>query len=193
MINPRKAPFLIFSTFFQVLINSFNYTLAGGQRIGTALYLEASALNHSCTPNAGFSFQNGNIVIRALEAIETDPTKPLEDQITISYIDLLDCTKSRQSNLMERYYFQCECHRCQNPELELSMYSIRCQGMRCSGRPVYVGVGRRLEDLDVKPCQECGNKPSGKVRKGPLEVVIWALIALSIPFGRASSSWPLVW
>ncbi|TRY64205.1 hypothetical protein TCAL_04636, partial [Tigriopus californicus] len=154
----------------KVLINSFNYTLTGGQRIGTALYLEASALNHSCTPNAGFSFQNGNVVIRALETIESDDQTPLEDQITISYIDLLDCTKSRQANLMERYYFQCECHRCQNPELELSMYSIRCQSLNCSGRPVYVGVGRRLEDLDVRPCQECGNKPNAKILEQYLKI-----------------------
>ena len=51
--------------YFQVLINSFNFTDHHNSRLGTVLYLGASILNHSCLPNASFSFRKGGeIVIR---------------------------------------------------------------------------------------------------------------------------------
>ena len=67
----------------QVLINSFNYTNESNQRLGTALYLGASMLDHSCLPNAAFSFRKGRISVRALENIDLGKDRRPQDVITI--------------------------------------------------------------------------------------------------------------
>ena len=67
----------------QVLINSFNYTNESNERLGTALYLGASMLDHSCLPNAAFSFRKGRISIRALEKIDLGKDRRPQDVITI--------------------------------------------------------------------------------------------------------------
>lgn len=41
----------------------------------------------------------------------------------------------------------------------------RCQNAKCSGRPVAVGVGDRVQDLNPMPCPECGQRPSNKVHE----------------------------
>ena len=73
-----------------MLINSFSYPDAGNAGIGTALYLAASAFDHSCAPNAAFAFIDGKIVVKALEDIDLDGAEEARDKVTLSYIDPLD-------------------------------------------------------------------------------------------------------
>ena len=69
----------------QVLINSFNYTNESNERLGTALYLGASMLDHSCLPNAAYSFRGGRIAVRALENIDLGKDRRPQDVITIRW------------------------------------------------------------------------------------------------------------
>ena len=54
-----------------MIINSFNYTDEHNKRIGTALFLGASILDHSCVPNATFSFHKGIEFCLSIPAILT--------------------------------------------------------------------------------------------------------------------------
>ena len=77
--------FLLPHSLLQVLINSFNYTNESNERLGTALYLGASMLDHLCLPNAAFSFRGGRISVRALENIDLGKDRRPQDVITIRY------------------------------------------------------------------------------------------------------------
>ena len=121
-------------------MNAFTLTTDCGDEIGVSLYRRfslifvkfykliflffhgAAKLDHSCTPNADFAFVGKEIKFIAAEAIE-DPSQALFYfmskyfiQIRISYVDLLMSTKRRQKQLLENYFFLCDCSRCSNVE-----------------------------------------------------------------------------
>lgn len=56
-------------------------------------------------------------------------------------------------------------NRCSDPSYETALYCIRCRHVKCSGRPVYVGMGLTLEELNPAQCPGCGLTPSIKVRR----------------------------
>ena len=80
-----------------MLINSFNYTDGEtSERLGTALYLGASMLDHSCLPNAAFSFRGGSICVRALEDIDLGSSdRGPQDAITIRWVRVFGCRDGR--------------------------------------------------------------------------------------------------
>ena len=41
------------------------------QHIGTAIYLDVSVFDHSCAPNAQWSFEGNEIVVRAMENVDS--------------------------------------------------------------------------------------------------------------------------
>ncbi|KAI1743919.1 SET domain-containing protein [Xylaria scruposa] len=63
--------------------------------------------NHSCDPNASLVFNQPGQEIRALRAI-----KPGEE-IFIRYIEVTNPFSVRQAELQERYFFTCQCTKCQ--------------------------------------------------------------------------------
>ncbi len=164
----------------KVMINSFHYTDEYNKVIGTGLFLGASCLDHSCLPNVGFSFAKGNIELRALESIEFDPTIQFAEEVfKISYVDLMDSTRNRKRNLLNGYYFLCQCPRCSDPSYEMTLYCLRCRNVKCSGRPVYVGMGVTLEELNPSPCPNCEMRPSVKALEAYISVCAEAQAALS--------------
>jgi len=72
------------------------------------IFLTASRINHSCTPNAYHSFNTNSrqLTVFAIKDI------PENTEITISYIDHLDYEK-RRGILWERYRFTCDCELCE--------------------------------------------------------------------------------
>jgi len=76
-------------------------------RIALALYPTASYINHSCEPNAVYSFcDRGMIQFRAIKHINTG------EQIYYSYVDLYQVTRIRQEKLMRSYFIDCKCGTC---------------------------------------------------------------------------------
>ena len=66
-------------------------------------------MNHSCCPNAAYSFTpDGSVVVRNMR-----PLQPGEE-LTIAYTDLLQTLDERQQSLLERYAFDCCCARCKD-------------------------------------------------------------------------------
>ena len=112
----------IFST------NSFGVSDSAG------ICLRASRFNHSCSPNAKFTFNSnaGELRIYALGTI------PRGEEIFVGYIneDLLgrrpygSLRQPRQATLRTRYHFICECSVCSLPEAESMMSDARRQRLQ---------------------------------------------------------------
>lgn len=78
---------------------------------GACICLDASRINHSCIPNAHFSW-NTNIERETLHAVN-DIFKG--EEITISYCPAIRTFDERKSNL-ESYFFTCRCPACRTDE-----------------------------------------------------------------------------
>ncbi|XP_015512284.1 histone-lysine N-methyltransferase SMYD3 isoform X1 [Neodiprion lecontei] len=126
----------------RLCVNSFNILDSEMNSIGTGVYLGPSVMDHSCKPNAVAVFEGTTITIRALEDI------PRLDwsEIRISYIDLLNSTEERQTELQAGYYFRCNCERCTSPEP--FVMAAACPSPSCDA-PCFPSE---------ESCSECGEK-----------------------------------
>ncbi|KAE8380684.1 hypothetical protein BDV26DRAFT_256807 [Aspergillus bertholletiae] len=88
-------------------LNSFNFTNILSDRIGLYLHPYAALINHSCNYNAAVVFDRDKLYVKA--------TRPIQEgeQIFISYIDATNPVKRRRSELRGRYYFDCQCAKCE--------------------------------------------------------------------------------
>ena len=74
--------------------------------IAQGLYLEASAIDHSCVPNAVWSYQGKEMIIRTINNVEDF------SDLRISYLlKLYENTSRRRQKLLKEYYFLCNCSR----------------------------------------------------------------------------------
>jgi hypothetical protein len=91
----------------------------------SGICLRASRFNHSCSPNARFSFNSntGELRIYALGNI------PPGEEIFVSYISgrslYASPRRSRQDVLRDRYHFTCACSVCNLSEAESKMSDVR--------------------------------------------------------------------
>ncbi|KAI8519311.1 SET and MYND domain-containing protein 3 [Branchiostoma belcheri] len=108
----------------KVMCNSFAILDDDHQQIGTALYAQASMINHSCTPNCVPVFIGSRIEIRAARVILPG------EEATISYTDTLTPTQERKDHLSFNYFFICQCEACNNKERDAKMECLKCP--RCS-------------------------------------------------------------
>lgn len=76
---------------------------------GSAVYVLASMLNHSCIPNVGVGFPRNTHEIR----LTAERDIPRHEQLSVSYIDSDAPVAERQRILEFSYGFRCECEKCQ--------------------------------------------------------------------------------
>jgi len=65
-----------------------------------------SLFNHSCRPNATLYYHEGRQIVRAMRDIARD------EEVTITYTDVMNARSTRQKLLQEKYKFECQCERC---------------------------------------------------------------------------------
>ncbi|KAJ6216705.1 hypothetical protein RDWZM_007862 [Blomia tropicalis] len=103
----------------KILVNSFAIQESGDRtkdhgnslrQIGRGVYLGPSIFDHSCSPDAMFTFDGTRLYLIALRDLYTDDVR----QIYISYIDELETFTERQRQLRSAFYFDCACTRCTN-------------------------------------------------------------------------------
>ena len=80
--------------------------------VGSALYLNASLINHSCRPNAFPTFDGITMHVKCLTKISNG------QEICISYVDTKNTTNERQKSLFRTYKFRCTCKCCENNSLD---------------------------------------------------------------------------
>ncbi|CAB3221678.1 unnamed protein product [Arctia plantaginis] len=112
----------------RMVINSFMILDIDMNSIGTGIYLASSILDHSCNPNAVATFDGKTINIRAIRDM------PCLDwnQIRISYIDLMKTPYDRQTELLQNYYFLCQCDRCMDETQIKYAHAAICLNKQCN-------------------------------------------------------------
>lgn len=89
--------------------NSFTMVTAAYDPLGVALHPDLGHLNHGCEYNTTVRFgKYGNAEVVPIRPIQA------EEEILISYVDELLPYMERQVELKERYFFTCQCPRCQH-------------------------------------------------------------------------------
>ena len=83
------------------------------EKVGIAVYLEASLFSHSCVCNTARSFRGKTVCFRASRPIEPG------EEITIAYSSKLDEPLSvRRAPLQSHFGFLCRCERCVSEEAD---------------------------------------------------------------------------
>ncbi|XP_078413522.1 histone-lysine N-methyltransferase SMYD3 isoform X2 [Cetorhinus maximus] len=93
--------------FGQVTCNCFTISDGEMQEIGVGLYPSMSLLNHSCDPNCVIVFEGKQLQLHAVRQIQAD------EELTISYIDVMATSQERRRQLEKQYCFACDCRRCE--------------------------------------------------------------------------------
>ncbi|CAG8890936.1 unnamed protein product [Penicillium egyptiacum] len=88
-------------------LNSFNLTTSMYDRIGLYMHPYAGLINHSCEYNSTVGFDGEELYVKAMRPIKKG------EQIFISYIDTTTPYDIRRNELKERYFFDCQCTKCQ--------------------------------------------------------------------------------
>ena len=90
----------------KLVTNAMALTSALYTPIGLTLVLSASLLNHSCNPNSAIVYDGRKVSLHVSEKLEPDT------ELTISYINTTLSSKTRMSELWDRYHFTCRCSQC---------------------------------------------------------------------------------
>ena len=164
----------------KLVINSFEVSNENEEKVGWALYLGPSILDHSCVPSAEVDFSGKRIIVKS----KVNMTGIDLRKLFISYIDIGAPTSVRRSKLKQYYHFDCFCERCLGVKLgwvvsqpfnekfssillqknsitetikqqakgkdKDYLSSIRCQ--KCSGRPVAI-----KKENEAANCSYCDN------------------------------------
>lgn len=104
---------------------------------GTCICLDASRINHSCVPNAYFSW-NASIGRETLHAVKDIP---MGEEITISYCPAYHTLDERKRKL-EPYVFTCRCPACR-PD---TVFGIRSQVRRQQMLDLHEEIAEYQED-----------------------------------------------
>jgi hypothetical protein len=99
-----------------MITNAFRATLADDTPVGLCFEPILALANHSCSPNAVVVFDGRSVALRALERIGKG------EQVFISYITATEDRTSRQANLKQRYFFDCQCEKCSKDESPYSTF-----------------------------------------------------------------------
>lgn len=94
-----------------------------------SFYPIMSLLNHQCLPNSRHDI-NDKFVSRVIASRHIRK----DEQVFISYSQLLWGTNTRRVHMMVSKQFSCTCDRCADPtEMSTNLSAIRCQNKPCTG------------------------------------------------------------
>ncbi|XP_043916583.1 histone-lysine N-methyltransferase SMYD3 [Protopterus annectens] len=112
----RLLPTLdILDLFAKVSCNCFSIYDGEMQDVGVGLYPSMALLNHSCDPNCVIVFNGSQLLLHSVCEIQAG------EELTIAYIDLIAPSFDRNKELLKRYCFICDCHRCQTQDKDTEM------------------------------------------------------------------------
>lgn len=122
----------------RIKINGF--TIADGESIalGVGVYSTPSFMNHSCQPNAIQTFIFGQDHLPPRLLLTAHKSISAGEEILISYIDNSTPVHMRHQQLLENYFFVCQCLACQDQEREAAILGIRCCHCENSNQPLRI-------------------------------------------------------
>ena len=110
---------LLLETFGKMVINSYSILDEDLNDVATGLYLGPSLLDHSCRANCVCIFNGCNLKLKTITSIMKG------EKLTISYIDVMDTTSNRRTELVNNYYFICDCASCLDSDRDDQMVQIK--------------------------------------------------------------------
>ena len=93
--------------------------------VASGLYLGYSSLDHSCAPNVSWFNVGKEMVVRT-----TEDVKDFSD-LRMAYLKEDGKTHERRKHLKEKYFFDCKCVRCEDPNSDAKFTSLKCKS--CPG------------------------------------------------------------
>ncbi|KAK4038549.1 SET domain-containing protein 5 [Parachaetomium inaequale] len=93
---------------FRVVIDLVGM-LGGGEGLEFhGVFTEVSRLNHDCAPNLGYYFDSKTLSLKVYAVRDIFPG----EELTISYVDVVQPHSTRQKSLSSAWSFTCTCPRC---------------------------------------------------------------------------------
>ncbi|XP_034402913.1 histone-lysine N-methyltransferase SMYD1a [Cyclopterus lumpus] len=152
------------------IIKCNGFTLSdqrGRQAVGLGLFPNLCLVNHDCRPNCVAILNHGKVELRAVGTVSEG------EELTVSYVDLLNLSADRQKKLKEQFHFQCSCEQCsQRVKDDLMMAAAESEGNKPSADQLKEGTAFSKEYLEkiersrmekdycqvVRLCRECLEK-----------------------------------
>ncbi|KAL1603609.1 hypothetical protein SLS60_005197 [Paraconiothyrium brasiliense] len=104
----------------RILSNSMTLMTPTFDPLGIVIDALLCHLNHSCDPNTFIVMDGPQMQLRALKDIKED------EELLISYVDPTMPYARRQTELQERWFFECRCTKCrQGPTLQEDEWAIK--------------------------------------------------------------------
>ncbi|KRY67762.1 Histone-lysine N-methyltransferase SMYD3 [Trichinella pseudospiralis] len=124
IIEPNELPetTILMEMFGKILINSFVILDNELNSAGLGLYL-----------NCVVTFDGPKAYLNTLNSEFEVTTSTILENLTISYVALIDDTAHRRKALRERYYFICKCERCSDARLDSIATALVCDNGNCDG------------------------------------------------------------
>ncbi|XP_063709735.1 histone-lysine N-methyltransferase SMYD3-like [Culicoides brevitarsis] len=151
LIHPLLVPNEneLMTIYGRLCTNGFNILDPEMNTIGTGIYLGVSIVDHSCKPNAVATFNGTQLRLHLTEELQNLQWQ----QVSISYIDLVNTREDRRKELKERYYFLCTCTRCVDVQEEEKMLAAACPNAKCGN-----GITNVAKMTENEKCEKCGEE-----------------------------------
>ncbi|KAK0624315.1 hypothetical protein B0T14DRAFT_602675 [Immersiella caudata] len=134
-------------------------------------FVEVSRLNHACSPNLGYYFDSATLSHKVYAVKDILPG----EELTISYVDVLQPSTTRQSLLAKTWSFACTCPRCTLEPHLLAESDSRADSM--------LSLRRELDDYSS----------SASPQKAELLITLYVLEGLQVriyeAYYRAALEW----
>jgi hypothetical protein len=166
-------------------IHTNGFTISDGEQnnIGVGLYLSASVINHSCRPNVIQTFWLRSQKPPMLQLTVVTPIQ-VGEEMTISYCDSSMPRLDRRGALLQEYSFICNCHFCQDTNLDDDIYGLKCIKKSCDKKGARIRSMKGKDLLDEYRCELCGHNRSEEETQS-LQQLYSRMHANSDPFRSA--------
>ncbi|GMF60736.1 unnamed protein product [Phytophthora fragariaefolia] len=123
--------------------------------VGIGMFPEGALFNHDCDPNCVVSFNEREMRVHVVRDVEVG------EELTVSYVELMQSTKARRKELKESYFFDCECKRCQAAiagQMNEDWYldGFQCSSKDCESFGGVVVMDTSFDGGFVASCKRCG-------------------------------------
>ncbi|KAL4123797.1 hypothetical protein PRIC2_009643 [Phytophthora ramorum] len=136
-------------------VNCNAFSLANdvtNEAVGIGLFPEGALFNHDCDPNCVVSFKGREMQVHVVKDVEVD------EELTVSYVELLQSTRARRKELKESYFFDCACARCLAAMDEDVKDDWYLDGLACGDTECDASGGVVLVEDSVAVCKLCGRE-----------------------------------
>ncbi|GLD95798.1 hypothetical protein PINS_up004476 [Pythium insidiosum] len=149
--------------FCRVNCNAFSLCDDVNRATGLGVFPRAALLNHACAPTCVVSFEpSARARLQLIRDVDAG------EELTISYVELLESTTRRRDALRRSYFFECHCDRCERAAVDPSDDQF-LDGFACDNAACRDGVAVAASETSAVVCVRCGYETHSQVKLEALE------------------------